>query len=93
MSVVVNLYSQKNGEIKNFLYSFYDTIIDFEDTLKWEKAFNNPIDLADILGTLIENNDKYSINMWINLDDDFFINVNNDNADKIIRYLFERYPY
>ena len=37
--------------------------------------------------------DKFDINMWISLDKDVFINVTDDNADKIIRYLYERYPY
>ena len=37
--------------------------------------------------------EKYKINMWISLDKGFFLNVTEHNADQIIRYLFERYPY
>ena len=53
----------------------------------------NPIEIADIIGVFIDNNDVFDINMWVSLDKDFFINVTDNNADQIIRYLFERYPY
>ena len=49
--------------------------------------------MVDILGTYVDNNDMYKINMWISLDEDAFINVTENNADKLIRYLYERYPY
>ena len=92
MSVLVNLYSTENNEIGNFLNKFYDSNILISDSLKWEKEFKNPIELADIIGVFIDNNDKFKINMWVSLDKDFFLNVTNHNSDKIIRYLFERYP-
>ena len=93
MSVCVNLYSEKNNEIYKFLNSFKKNEITDKSILKWTKEFENPIEIADIIGVFIDNNEKYSINMWISLDDSFFINVTNNNANKIIRYLFERYPY
>ena len=49
--------------------------------------------MADIIGVFIDNIDKYQINMWVCLDEGFLLNVTEQNADKIIRYLFERYPY
>ena len=61
--------------------------------LEWENIYSNPVEIANILGVFIDNNDKFDINMWISLDKDVFINVTDDNADKIIRYLYERYPY
>lgn len=93
MSAIVILYSQKDTEIKNFLDSFYETNIPLNDKLTWEKHFENPIEIADIIGVFVDNNDKYNINMWVNLDENFFLNVNEYNANQIIRYLFERYPY
>lgn len=94
MSVIVNLYSKKDNEISKFLNS-YNNKEDIQDKslLEWKKEFKNPIEIADIIGVFIDNNEKYDINMWISLDKDFFINVNDNNADQIIRYLFERYPY
>ena len=93
MSVFVSLYSKDKNEIYNFLSKYNpDNIID-KNTKEWSKNFENPIEIADIIGVFIDNSNKFNINMWISLDENFFINVNNTNADKIIRYLFERYPY
>lgn len=93
MRSIVNLYSEKKGEITKFLENFYDKEISLNNDLKWEKSYENPIEIADILGIFIDNTDSYNINMWISLDEGAFINVTNSNADKLIRYLYERYPY
>lgn len=94
MSAIVNLYSDKAGEIKRFLDIFYNNEnLNIENDLKWEKKFINPVEISDIIGTLIENNDKFKINMWVSFDKNIFINITENNADKIIRYIFERFPY
>lgn len=84
---------KKIGEISKFLCNFYNKNIILRNDLKWEKTFENPVEIADILGTFIDNKDLYNINMWVSLDEDAFINVTENNADKLIRYLYERYPY
>lgn len=94
MGVIVSLYSDKKGEIKRFLYSFFESDnINIDNELKWEYFFENPIESANIIGVFIDNNDKFKINMWVSLDIGFFINITDFNSDKIIRYLYERYPY
>ncbi len=93
MNTIVNLYSDKTGEIRKFLSRFYKNEITLENDLKWEKIFENPIEIADIIGTFIDNKDLYKINMWISLDKGAFINVTENNADSLIKYLYERYPY
>ncbi len=94
MNTTINLYSDKKGEIKKFLKIFYNKQdINIENDEKWEKEFANPIEMSDIIGTLIENNDKFKINMWVSFDKNIFINITQNNADKIIRYIFERFPY
>jgi len=89
----VNLYSLEQNEIKRFLDKFYDTDVALPNNLKWEKEFLNPIEIVDIIGVFIDNKDTFKINMWVSLDQDFLLNVTDANSDKIIRYLFERYPY
>ena len=49
--------------------------------------------MADIIGIYVDNKDDFKVNMWISLDEGAFINVTESNADTIIRYLYERYPY
>ena len=94
MNAIVNLYSNSHNEIKKFLSRYYENNnIYLNNDLKWEKTFENPIEISDIIGVFIENNEDYNINMWISIDKGVFINITNDNADQVIRYLFERYPY
>lgn len=93
MGNIVDLYSDKKGEISRFLNDFYKEKVELSNELKWEKSFENPVEMADIIGAFIDNRDLYKINMWISLDEDAFINVTENNVDKLIRYLYERYPY
>ena len=48
MNTIVNLYSDKYGEIARFLKDFYDKEICSDSDLKWEKFFENPVEIADI---------------------------------------------
>ena len=50
MIATVNLYSDKKGELNRFLSSFYNTNFDIENSLKWEKEYKNPVELAEIIG-------------------------------------------
>lgn len=93
MLVTVKLRSQKKGEIDKFLSKFYNTNLNIFDKLTWEKEYKNPIELSDIVAAFIDNIENYNLSMWICLDKNIFINVNDSNANDIIKYLFERYPY
>ena len=93
MIAKITLYSNKKGELNKFLSRFYDTNLGIENSLKWEKESANPVELAEIIGTFIDNSDDYYLNMWLCLDKDVFVNVTSENADDIIRYLYERFPY
>ena len=93
MEAIVRLYSTKRNEINRFLKKFFNESNSHINLLEWEKKYQNPVEIAEIIGTFIDNNDKYSINMWISLDEGLFINVTDGNVDKIIRYIYERYPW
>ncbi len=93
MLVTVNLYSEKKGEINDFLSRFYNTNFDIPNDLSWEKKYANPVELAEIIGTFIDNCDDFQLNMWICLDKNVFVHVTEQNADDIIKYLYERFPY
>lgn len=93
MLAKITLYSDKKGELNRFLSSFYNTNLEIENDLKWEKESANPVELADLIGVYIDNSDDYLLNMWITLDKDIFVNITDNSADNVIRYLFERFPY
>lgn len=93
MLVTVKLRSKKKNEINKFLSKFYDTNMDISENLTWQQIYKNPIEISDIIGAYIDNFDSYDIKMWISLDKDIYINISQENGDKVIRYLFERFPY
>ena len=89
----IAIYSEINGEIKKFLESFYSKNFNLSDNLFWENKYQSPIDMIDIISVFIDNNEKFSINEWISLDENVYICVTEQNIDKLIRYIYERYPY
>ena len=62
------------------------------DKLSWQKSYSNPIEVTDLIGVYVDNYDNYSINLWLCLDHNVYINVSEKNADALIRYIYERYP-
>lgn len=103
MCSTVKFYSNKDGEIFNFLSRYYKTSDEsykniqvlnvYLHSLEWEKEYKNPVEIATILGVFVDNIEDFQITMWICLDKGYYINITPNNADSIIRYLYERYPY
>ena len=91
--VSVNLISEDSYELEKFLSSFYNSSFDINDNLNWEHKYSNPVELAEIIGAYVDNLDNFNIVMWISLDKGVYINVTTDNADSLIKYLYERFPY
>ena len=93
MKTFIKLYSNENGEIERFLEKFFEKNEINNSLLEWQLDFDNPVEMANIIGVFIDNADNYKINMWVCLDEDVLINVTKNNVNEIIRYLYERYPY
>lgn len=89
----VALYSEKTGEIKKFLEAFYSKNFNLDNNLYWENKYQNPIDMIDLISVFIDNKEKFKINLWLSLDENIYIGVTEKNLDKLIKYLYERYPY
>ncbi len=85
----LNLYCKDQNELSTFLERFYNKKI--EKSIE-NITFDNPIEMIDLISAIIDNNDKYNISVWINLDEDIFIKISNSNLNDIIKYLYERYP-
>lgn len=98
----VRLYSNKNGEINRFLSCFFDCKKDtfsknvfskmYLNTLSWENIYTNPIEIATIIGVYVDNFENFQICMWISIDKNVFIKITDNNANEIIKYLYERFP-
>lgn len=91
--VSVNLYSENSKELEKFLSLFYNSSLHIKNSLNWEHKYENPIEIAEIIGIFIDNFENFKITMWISLDKGVYIHVTEENADSLIKYLYERYPY
>ena len=89
---IMRSYEEKQRIARHRLDNNKD-IIYKDNILEWQKTYENPVEMAEILGVFIDNIDDYKINMWICLDKDILINVTKNNVDELIRYLYERFPY
>ncbi|MBO6243578.1 MAG: hypothetical protein J6O41_03295 [Clostridia bacterium] len=92
MLAFVNINSKKNGEVNRFLSKFYNNNLKLKDN-NWEKKFSNPIEIAELIGVYIDNFEDYELSFWFSLDDGIIIKVDKTNANEIIKYLYERFPY
>lgn len=103
MYSTVKFYSNKDGEIFNFLSKYYKSnessykkiqnLDVYLHSLEWEKEYKNPIEIATVLGVFADNIDDFNMTMWVCLDKGYYIKITPNNADSIIRYLYERFPY
>ena len=89
----IKFFSNKNGEISNFLSRYYNKENVDYNILEWEEEYKNPVEMSTILGVFADNIEDFDMVMWISLDKGVFIKITPNNADSIIRYLYERYPY
>ena len=89
----VCMQSKKKGELNSFLSKFFNSNLNIESKYHWEKEYANPIEIAELIGVYADNIDKFKIIMWISLDLNIYIKISEKNANYIIKYLFERYPY
>ena len=88
---VLNLFTETKENLEDFLDKFYNMSFSLSE-LKFEKEFDNPIDMIEIISTIIDNNERYPIGIWVSIDKDIFINITENNLNTIIKYFLERYP-
>lgn len=97
MKAKIILFSNKSGEIDNFLNKFYSNESNIEsdicNSLSWQKEFLNPVEITEFIAAFVDNSSSFDLIMWITLDEDVFIKISPSNSNTIIKYLFERYPY
>ena len=89
----VILFSYKDDDINNFLSKFYTSNVQIENTHSYQKNFKNPVEMSEFIAVFVDNINDFDITMWISLDEDVFIKISPQNANTVIKYLFERYPY
>lgn len=89
MSISVNMWSNREGEIKRFLEKYYGKSVDIDnDVNQWIYVYNKPLEAVDIISALMDNNDKYKIAMCIQVDQGDIHPVTVENHNDIIKGMF-----
>lgn len=89
MSITVNLWSRKPGELKRFLEKYYGkkAYID-EDVDNWIYVYNKPVDAVDIISAVVDNNDKFQILIYIQVDEGDIHPITAENHNDVIKGIF-----
>lgn len=89
MSITVNLWSRKTGELRRFLKKYYgrEIFVD-EDAYNWIYVYNKPVEAVDIISAVIDNNDKYQISIFIQIDEGNIHPITVENHNDIIKGIF-----
>ena len=87
--LILNLITNKQGEIKNFLNKYYQTNTYIsETTFRWSMYCRKPIDCISILYSLVDNYDDYLIEAVITINKVRSIKITNENIDMFIKFLY-----
>jgi len=90
MSVMVNLKSTNEGILKNFLFFEKDSKID-NDVIEWINTYKEPLQAIDMITAVIDNIEKYDIQLMICMDRDYFVDVDQNNVNNIIKFMLYRF--
>jgi hypothetical protein len=92
MSIIVDLISKNNTEIKKFLVEFFDNTLQIDDDIdEWMYTFKNPLESIDMISAYADNIEKFDFEAWICVDYGMFLKITYDNINEIIKMLFERF--
>ena len=83
---MVNLYSKTPGEINRFLSSFFNKNLKLnENVMQWVYSYKNPVDSINIICTLMDNIDKYKIDIFIQFGRNDTYTVTKDNYNNVVK--------
>lgn len=89
MSITVNLWSKKEGEIKRFLEKYYqDEVIMDEDVDQWSYVYREPLKSVDIISALMDNTHKYEIALGVQVNNGDLYPVTEENHNDVIKGIF-----
>ena len=63
MHAIVKLQSHKPGELNEFLSEYYDTNLEIDKNLRWQKKYENPIEITDLIAAYIDNQENFDKNV------------------------------
>ena len=92
MSLTINLISEKNNAINDFLTKFFEKdMLTDSSTSEWSYVLPNPLDAVNIISAVMDNSLEEILTVWISFDPNIFIKIKTDNYNEIIKYILERF--
>jgi len=92
MAITINLVSEKNNSINEFLTKFFEKdMLTDEFTSEWSYILPNPLDAVNIISAVMDNSLENDLTVWVSFDPNVFIKIKSDNYNEIIKYIFERF--
>ena len=83
---MVNLYSNVPGEINRFLSSFFNKNLKLSaNVMQWAYSYKNPLDSINIICTLMDNIDKYKIDLFIQFGRNDTYTVTKHNYNNVVK--------
>lgn len=90
MVITVNLWSGKSGEIKKFLECYYGREVEMdEDVGRWIYVYRKPIDAVDIISAVMDNDDRFKIGLFIQINDGDIHPITYENHNDVIKGMFQ----
>jgi len=91
MAIILNLVSEKENIIQDFLESYFekDMLADAQ-TYEWSYTLPEPLEAINIISAVLDNA-LTDLTLWISFDPNVFLKVRPDNYNDIIRYIVERF--
>ncbi len=92
MPVIINLSSNAEGTLKSFLNSYFgkDSKLD-NDVIEWINFYNKPLEAIDLMTAVIDNSDKYDIQILVSMDAGLFLEVTYNNINDIVKFMLFRF--
>jgi hypothetical protein len=91
-NVTVSLITNKPNELNRFLSTYYNKEMGLEKTaFKWSCIYKKPLESVDLISTLVDNIEKFEIEVLICMDPTVSIRLSNSNINQIIKYMYNRY--
>jgi len=89
MSITVNLWTKKEGEIRRFLEKYYeDEVIIDEDVDQWSYVYREPLESVDIISALMDNSHQYDIKLGVQVNHGDLYPVTEKNHNDVIKGIF-----
>ncbi len=92
MPVIVNIASEQEGTLRRFLDSFFqkDSKVD-NDVVEWVNIYHKPLEAIDIITAVVDNREKYDIQIYISMDAGLVVEVSQKNVDDLIKFMLYRF--